>query len=52
MYEHSAGVSVNERTSEIVSAIAIVSASGANIFPSMPCSDSSGRKTRMMMPTP
>ena len=51
-YEHSTGVSVKERTSEMKSAIAIVTAKGLNIFPSMPVNVMSGINTRIIMPTP
>ena len=43
---------MKERISEIASAMPMVIARGANIFPSMPSSESSGMKTRIMMPTP
>ncbi len=46
------GVMVKLRMSEIVSAMAMVRARGANILPSMPCRLSKGRNTRMMTPTP
>ena len=52
MYEHRTGDKVKDKIREMVNAIAIVMAIGANILPSMPSSESSGMKTKMMMPTP
>ena len=52
MYEHITGESVNDKIKEMVRAIAMVSAKGANIFPSMPSKPRSGMNTRIMMPTP
>ena len=48
----SAGTTVSDRMSAEASAKAMVSATGANRRPSSPSSESSGRKTVMMMTTP
>jgi tRNA-splicing ligase RtcB len=46
------GMNVSDSSSEPPSAKLIVSATGANSFPSRPCNESSGRKTIIMMPIP
>ena len=45
-------MSVKERMSDMRSAIAIVTASGLNILPSIPVKVMSGMNTKMIMPTP
>ena len=51
-YEHRTGVKVKESINEIRSAIAIVTARGLNILPSIPVNVISGRNTKMIIPTP
>ena len=46
------GITVSEISSELTSANTMVSASGANIRPSRPVSENSGRNTMAMMRMP
>ena len=51
-YEHSTGESTSDTSSDTSSEMAMASASGANILPSMPCSVISGRNTSTMIRMP